>query len=510
MESNPSRFEFLNDCRKKRMNWSELIARITTIAHSGSGCGDPVITDICYDSRFVKNGAIYVAIPGFKVHGDNFIAEAVKNGAAAIVSAHKQEGCGVPWAQVTDPRTIPAKLAKYLFEIDFSQMMMVGITGTNGKTTTGHLWRSLLRELYGAAYCWMIGTIVYEMGDIVVEANRTTPEGVDLLRSMGTSEIAPRAIVMEVSSHALALERVSEFLYDIAIFTNLTQDHLDFHLDMKSYYEAKKILFVRHLKHTGIAVVNIDDVWGRRLAEELKECQCVSFGTASDAICRIVRMDCAFNGTAVEVEYQGGRYAFKSDLIGRFNGYNISGLIAGALGKNIDPAVIQKALSMQVGVLGRMQLVVVDLPITVIVDYAHTPDALENILSTARELTTGALVCVFGCGGDRDRTKRALMAAAVAEFADEAVITSDNPRSESPPAIIEDILGGMPLDFPHTTIIDRREAIRKAMRTAKSGDCIVVAGKGHESYQEICGTKHHFSDVETIQELAIEIKGGRI
>ncbi len=487
------------------MNFSELVKRINATAIGGEG--DPVISDIVYDSRAVKPGAIYVAIPGFKAHGDSFIASAVEKGAVAVISENPQPSCTVPWAQVHDARMVPARLARHLFSVDFNSILMVGITGTNGKTTTAHLWRNLLRLTYGPACCWMIGTIVYEMGDVVVEANRTTPEGVDLLRSMGTAQPAPEALVMEVSSHALALARVAEFVYDIAIFTNLTQDHLDFHKEMDAYYEAKKLLFTQHLKTDGVAVVNIDDSWGRRLASELSRAQVVSFGESADAVCRIMKMDCGFDGTSVTLDFKGDEYLFVAGLVGRFNAYNMTGVIAGALAKGIDPAIIQASLSAQHGVPGRMERVPVDLPFSVVVDYAHTPDALVNVLSTARELTKGNLSCVFGCGGDRDRTKRPLMAEAVAAHADEAVITSDNPRSESPKAIIEEILGGIPLDFPHTTIADRREAIKKAMRTARPGDCVVVAGKGHETYQEIAGVKHHFSDVETVLELAIELKG---
>jgi len=486
------------------MQWRELISEID-IQENGGGA-DPCITDVTCDSRCVAAGAVYVAIPGRTVHGDSFIAEAVGRGAAAVVSVNAQPACGVPWIRVDEPRKAAGRLAKKLWNVRWDDMITVGITGTNGKTTVAHLFHHLFCNTFGADRSWMLGTITYSMGAHSRPSSYTTPESVDIFRFIGRAAVRPRALTMEVSSHALALDRVEGFYYDIAVFTNLTQDHLDFHSDMESYYQAKKKLFRDHIKQGGTAVINIDDPWGMRLAEELRDVRRVTFGGNGRSMVRIMNHSCTWGGTEVEINEEGETVKVQSRLSGLFNVYNLVALWAGARALGRTSEEIRESIRTATPVTGRMQRVHIPTQYTMVVDYAHTPDALEKVLAAARPLTKGKLICVFGCGGDRDRTKRPFMAEAVAKNADEAVVTSDNPRSEEPAAIIREILTGMPLDFPHHVEPDRRMAIRKAMTMARAGDCIVVAGKGHETYQEVKGVRHHFDDAEVIAELGAELK----
>ncbi|MCL2218522.1 MAG: UDP-N-acetylmuramoyl-L-alanyl-D-glutamate--2,6-diaminopimelate ligase [Chitinispirillia bacterium] len=464
-----------------------------------AGDDNPVVSDVVYDSRCVRPGAVYVAIPGIKAHGDTFIEPAIKSGAAAVISENRQEGISAPCAVVKDIRTAPGVLGKALWGIDLPGMTTVGVTGTNGKTTTAYLFKYLLDCFAGGDRVWMFGTVENCLGSERVAATHTTPESVDIFRLISEAKVTPKAISMEVSSHSLALNRVAGMEFDVAVWTNLTQDHLDFHGSMENYYQAKKLIFVDYLKGRGCAVINVDDEYGGRLAGELKGmCRVLTYGRAEDADVRIAGSKCDWSGTAVDIVYDGCEYGFTSLLRGAFNVYNMTAMIAGAFSLGIGHEIIAAALAATRVVSGRMDKVEIDAPFTVIVDYAHTPDALVNILKTSSDLTSGRLICVFGCGGDRDRTKRPLMAKAVAQNCDMAVVTSDNPRSEKPDAIIAEIVKGMPLDFPYTVVADRREAINSALRSAKPGDCVVIAGKGHETYQEICGTRYHFDDREEV------------
>jgi UDP-N-acetylmuramoyl-L-alanyl-D-glutamate--2,6-diaminopimelate ligase len=275
---------------------------------------------------------------------------------------------------------------------------------------------------------------------------------------------------------------------------------------MENYYQAKKRLFIDFLKKDGCCVVNIDDPYGRRLVQEIGGRHRVTFGKSAGADVRIIDAECSWDGTTIELDARGKRLRIASALRGCFNVYNMTGLCAGAVALSFDEKGIERAFASVETVEGRMDRVMLDAPFSVIVDYAHSPDALVNILQTSRPLTKGKLICVFGCGGDRDRTKRPLMGKAVADFSDEAVVTSDNPRSERPESIIEEILAGMPLDFPHRVIADRRQAVRKAMEIARPGDCVVIAGKGHETYQEIKGVRYPFNDRDIAVEMYKAIK----
>ncbi len=468
---------------------------------ASGGSGDPGITDICYDSRKVSKGSLYIAIPGTKVHGDNFINEALAKGALAVISQNAQTKLSVPWFQVKNPRLAPGKLGAALWNVDLKKSSVVAITGTNGKTTTAHLFEKLLQQRFQSNKVWMFGTIDYHIDGQCHPADHTTPESLDIFRFIGNSSCKPDGVVMEVSSHSLALDRIAGLCYDCTVWTNLTQDHLDFHIDMESYYLAKKRLFTEYMKPDGCSVINIDDPFGKRLATEITCGRIITFGQSEKAQVRINSWHCDWNGSRVEISSNGWVRTFESCLRGFFNVHNMSAMIAGGIGLGYTPAQISDALLGIATVPGRMERVCIDAPFTVIVDYAHTPDALVNILNTARPLTEGSLICVFGCGGDRDKSKRPIMGSAVAKYADQAIVTSDNPRSERPRKIIDDIITGIPLDFPHICIEDRREAIEAALKRAENGDSIVIAGKGHEDYQEVNGVRHHFNDKEVVIEV---------
>jgi UDP-N-acetylmuramoyl-L-alanyl-D-glutamate--2,6-diaminopimelate ligase len=469
------------------------------------GTGNPAIAGIGCDSRAVNKGDLFVAIPGTRLQGDSFVAEAAARGAAAVISMHEPGVSTLPWVKVENPRFALGVLGKTFWSVKTDEMELAGITGTNGKTTTAHLFKKLFEQRFGAERVWMFGTIDYQLGTTRVVADHTTPESLDMFRLVGSAAARPQAMVLEVSSHSLALDRVGGLAFDVAVFSNLTQDHLDFHKSMEQYYLAKKRLFTDFLKKDGWSVVNIDDAYGERLVREIGGKRCITFGKSANADVRIVNAECSWDGTRVELAVKGKTVRVKSALRGGFNVYNMTGLYAGAVALSFDHASIEQSFAAIETVPGRMDRVAIDAPYAVIVDYAHTPDALVNILQTSRSLTKGKLLCVFGCGGDRDRTKRALMGKAVADFSDEAVVTSDNPRGERPEAIIDEVLRGMPLDFPHTVIADRRLAIRKALETARAGDCVVVAGKGHETYQEIKGVKYPFNDKEVVNDLYREL-----
>jgi UDP-N-acetylmuramoyl-L-alanyl-D-glutamate--2,6-diaminopimelate ligase len=485
------------------MLWNDLKKHVDV--ESTGGDADPDITDVTCDSRSVTPGALYVSIPGFKSNGDTFIPDAIAKGASAIISENHQKTCSIPWAQVANTRKALGIVSREVWKVDLSDILFVGITGTNGKTTTAYLFQNLFSRIFGRNLAWMFGTIQYSTGKACSEASRTTPESSDVFRQIGRSFEKPRSIVMEVSSHSLALNRIAGIGYDCAIWTNCTQDHLDFHKSMEAYYQAKKLLFTQYLKKNGKAVINIDDPWGRRLACELPGVEKITYGQSEDAVVRIVRGDSSDKGTEIDLRIGEKTSNYSSKLAGHFNIYNMTALAAGAYALSIDAGTAAECLKSMEVVPGRMDRVPLEAGFSVFVDYAHTPDALENVLSTARKITGKKLICVFGCGGDRDKIKRPLMATAVADNCDEAIITSDNPRSENPDLIIRDILKGMPLDFSHIAIVDRKEAIKRALLDAKDGDCIIVAGKGHENYQEVKGVRSHFDDKETIRELFEEV-----
>ena len=440
------------------------------------------------DSRKVERGDCFVAVPGFKQDARRFIPDAVARGAGLVVT----EGEAVPGlavAQVLVPATRPAlaRLAAAYYGHPSRALTLVGITGTNGKTTTSYLVDALLRP---AGPTGILGTIQYVVGDEVRPAGQTTPEALEIEAMLATMrDRGVSGVTMEVSSHALALSRVDGLAFDVGVFTNLTQDHLDFHGSLEEYGRAKRRLFellAASPKRRRTAVVNGDDPWGGRMVDGL-DLEVLRFGLGAANHVRAARFTSSLDGIHMHVETPRGGVDVESPLIGEHNVMNLLGAVGVGLGLGLEPRAIARALGGVSAVPGRFEQVRAGQPFLVIVDYAHTPDALERVLATARKITAGRLGVVFGCGGDRDRTKRPIMGEIAARLADRVWITSDNPRSEDPAAIIEEIEKGVrrvcAAPDRYAMVADRRAAIFAALSWAAAGDAIVIAGKGHETYQ---------------------------
>jgi UDP-N-acetylmuramoyl-L-alanyl-D-glutamate--2,6-diaminopimelate ligase len=466
------------------------------------------VTALAYDSRQVVPGTVFVAVQGTRADGAAYAPDAMTRGAVAIVaSSPAPAGTAVPWIRVTDDRLALAVLADWFHGHPSQALTVVGTTGTNGKTTTSYLVRAILEQ--AGLPCGLVGTVHYSVGAALYDAPRTTPESLDLqalFRRM--VEAGARACSMEVSSHALALRRVDGTRFAAAIFTNLTQDHLDFHGDMAQYFAAKRRLF--DLLPAGApAVVNLDDVYGRRLAAELPGV--VTFGIDPAATVHPVGVVPSFAGLTFDAVTPAGRIPIRSRLTGPFNLSNLLGAIAASVAIGVPAEAITGGLAALTAVPGRLQVVSdPDDDVTVIVDYAHTDDALRNVLEAVRPMVTGRLVTVFGCGGDRDRTKRPLMGAMAARLSDAIVVTSDNPRSEDPERIVDDIVAGVTqVATPWTRDTDRRRAIDSAVEGARAGDVVVVAGKGHEQYQVIGSQSVPFDDVAVSREALARRRAAR-
>ena len=476
-----------------------------------AGRADLTVTGITHDSRAVASGAVFVAIRGHRADGATFAEEAMRRGAAAIVAeTPAPDGAKVPWIRTPDARLALAELAGIFYEHPSESLKVVGVTGTNGKTTSTYL----LAAVFDAAgqTCGRMGTVTVRVGPDAADerdASHTTPEAPDVQRLMREMiQRGCKACAMEVSSHALVLHRVAGVRFAAAIFTNLTRDHLDFHVDMKQYFAAKKQLF-EMLPAGAPAVVNIDDPWGQELASALP--RVITYAINRQADWRAVSIQSTLEGLAFQIERNGGTpLPIRTPLVGRPNVYNILGVSAAASALGLPDSAIESGMARLEGVPGRFQVVSATTDdVRVVVDYAHTDDALKNLLETARPLTSGRLVTVFGCGGDRDKTKRPLMGAVAARLSDVVVLTSDNPRSEDPLRIIEEIKRGIvpPVDpgapkRPTTPLLvnaDRRRAIEQAIRSAQPGDLVIVAGKGHEKYQVIGDRTIPFDDVEIAQ-----------
>lgn len=495
------------------MTLGELVAAVDSLATDAaatvaeSGRSADHVTGVVHDSRAVARGAVFVAVPGQRVDGASFASEAVRRGALAIVAeSPAPEGIGVPWLTTERARRALADLAGAFHDHPSRRLTVVGVTGTNGKTTTTYL----LTSVFDAAG-WptgRLGTVSFRVGPTAADeqvASHTTPEADEIQQMLARMiDRGCRAAVMEVSSHALALDRVAGMTFTAAIFTNLTRDHLDFHGDMPRYFAAKRRLFDM-LAPEGVAVVNIDDPRGVELAADLPHV--VTFAIDKPADVRAVRIDYSLEGVAFEVETPQGPIAIRSPLIGRPNVANILGVVAVAVALGLPRDAIEAGIAGLDHVPGRFELVSTSADdIRVAIDYAHTDDALKNVLETVRPLAPGRLVTVFGCGGDRDRSKRPLMGAVARRLSDFVVLTSDNPRSEDPERIIDEIVRGLDptpepgaprrSDTPYLRIKDRREAIDRTIRTATPGDFVLIAGKGHEKYQVIGERTFPFDDVE--------------
>ncbi len=493
------------------MTLRELLGGVRGIASPGS-VGDATVSAVAYDSRQAGPGSVFVALRGVKADGAAFVRDAVKRGAVAVVSeSERPDGITVPWIRVDDARLALAGLSAEFYGHPSEDLTLVGITGTNGKTTTSYLLTSIFEA--AGMKSGRIGTVGYRIGDREIEAARTTPEAPELqgmLRDMVTQGCA--ACVMEVSSHALSLRRVDHLRFAAAIFTNLTRDHLDFHRDMEEYCRAKRRLF-ELLPDEGFGVANVDDRRGAEFVAAAR--RPVTYAIDAPADVRPGPLSYSLEGLSFEARTPRGTLRLRSSLVGRPNAYNMLAAVAAAMALDLPFSAIEEGISNLADVPGRFQVVSgAGDDVRVVVDYAHTDDALKNLLETARPLATGRLITVFGCGGDRDRTKRPLMGAVAARLSDLVIVTSDNPRSEDPDQIIEEVKRGIvipadrtppkgqpaPKSTPCLAIVDRKEAITQAVREARSGDLVLIAGKGHEKYQQIGDRTLPFDDVEVARE----------
>jgi UDP-N-acetylmuramoyl-L-alanyl-D-glutamate--2,6-diaminopimelate ligase len=471
------------------MRLGELVAELPEARVLGDG--EVEITDLAYDSRKGGPGTLFFCVPGAKVDGHEFAPRVVEEGTSALVVERELTDLAVPQVVVGDSRAAMAPLAARFWGDPTAELRMVGVTGTNGKTTTAFLAREILK---GANFpCGLLGTVKQIVGGVEKEVVRTTPEAIELQRTFRQMlEGGDEACAMEVSSHAMALHRADAIHFEVAIFTNLTQDHLDFHGDMEHYFLAKRKLFETG---PGTAIVNVDDPYGQRLAEEF---ECVTFsaeGAEADYSARKVEFD------ASGATFSVGEMRLRTGLPGHFNVANALGAFAAAEAMGVGAEIAAAGLARAARVPGRFEPIDEGQGFSVLVDYAHTPDSLENVLRAARRLTSGRLISVFGAGGDRDRDKRPKMGRAGAELSDLTVITSDNPRSEDPEAIVAEVAAGAEGPSELEVVVDRREAIALALGRAGPGDTVVIAGKGHEQGQEFeGGRKVPFDDREVARE----------
>lgn len=506
------------------MQLSELAEAVGGVKRSGAATRDPSIESIEIDSREVEPGALFVALVGEQFDGHDFVDAAIDAGAVAAV-VESGRGDAFEWRgpvlEAEDTRRVLGPLAAEFFDQPSRSLDVVGITGTNGKTTTTYILQSIFRA--AGRSVGRIGTVDYQWGDRRIEGPNTTPESLVLqrlfeqMRSDGVE-----TVVMEVSSHGLATHRLRGTAFDFGVFTNFSQDHLDFHGDLETYREVKRSLFVERLPESAgtnapTAVLNTGDATGRIFARDVESVESVDGvtfrvgGEEADVVAAVESR--SLEGTELEIDHRAGSVEIDSPLLGDFNVENTVAAAATALAAGIDATDVARGIEQLPGIPGRLERVEgPEGSPEVFVDYAHSPDALRRVLETLRPLTSGELIVVFGCGGDRDRDKRPEMGRIARECADRAVVTSDNPRSEQPRAIIEEILRGMDRregdgtaadDSERIVEVERRRAIDRAIRTAGKGDAVLIAGKGHEPYQEIGGERRPFDD-RTQAERALE------
>ena len=475
------------------MKLKELLRDIPVLAMTA----DPEmeIKNICYDSRTVEEGDLFVAVEGFKSDGHRFIPMAVEKGAAAVLCSREPEGA-VPCVLVENTRRGLALVSAAYFGYPAKKLKMIGITGTNGKTSSTMLTKHVLEDCLNARV-GLIGTISNWIGDREVPTERTTPESYELQKLLAQMvEAGCSHAVMEVSSHALALDRVAGIEFEAGLFTNLTQDHLDFHETMENYADAKAMLF--SVSRRG--AVNLDDAWSAYMINRAA-CPMMGYsaaGKGGELTAEDIRLSAG--GVKFTACFAGEKVPVSLAVPGKFSVENALTSLAAGLMLDIPLAQAAEALGRCSGVKGRVEVVPTPGDYTIIIDYAHTPDALEKVLQTMKAVSCGRLVALFGCGGDRDGTKRPIMGRIAAENADLAIVTSDNPRTEDPEAIIADIMAGIPEGAAVKMISDRREAIYWAIDHHEAGDVIVLAGKGHETYQEICGVKYPMDEREIVAE----------
>ena len=456
--------------------------------------GDVECSGICYDTRTMVPGCLFVALPGYKTDGHKYIAQALEQGAGGVLCQHPPEGEG-PWLVTPDARAALAAVSANWFGHPARDLTLLAVTGTNGKTTTTYLLKAMLEGVLGARV-GLIGTNQNMVGEEVLPAHRTTPESYEvqqLLREM--ADAGCTHVVMEASSHALVLHRLDGLRFRAGIFTNLTQDHLDFHGTMEAYRDAKGLLF----RQSDTAVLNLDDEAGRYFARTVAVPRLTYSERRDEADLTAKNLRLFPDRVEFEAVAEGAISRVRLPIPGGFTVYNALGVLTCGLALGLPLADCADALAKAPGVKGRIEVVPVPADFAVIIDYAHTPDALENILTTVRDFTAGRVICLFGCGGDRDRTKRPQMGAIAGSLADVAVVTSDNPRTEEPEAIIRDILPGLEGTAAEVVVEpDRRAAIRRALSLAKPGDTVVLAGKGHETYQEVGTRVLHLDEREEV------------
>lgn len=483
------------------MKLKALLAKIPGLSVPDHPALEMEVKGLTTNSHACQAGDVFLGMPGTRVDGGDFWESAIASGAiAALVSPQAAaktptgKACVIP---VANMQQACAQVATAFYGDPAAQLKLAGVTGTNGKTTTTHLIEFFLSQ--APIPTALLGTLYARWPGFQQTAIHTTPFALELQEQLAQAVSAGcEAAVMEVSSHALAQGRVTGCLFEVAVFTNLTQDHLDYHKDMEDYFNAKALLFSPdYLK--GRAIVNLDDPYGRRLIERLQPEQVWTYST-QESSADLWTSDIVYEPAGVKgrLHTPQGEIEFSSPLVGQFNLANLLAAVGAALHLGVELRVIVEKLPQFVGVPGRMERVQVSpqQEMTVIVDYAHTPDSLENLLKAARPFIPGRMICVFGCGGDRDRTKRPIMGKIAAQLADVAVVTSDNPRTEDPERILQDILAGIPDTVEPMVIGDRAEAIRRAIHLAQPGDGVLIAGKGHEDYQILGTEKIHFDDRE--------------
>ena len=494
------------------MQLKELLNQIPALRIEGSL--DREVAGIVYDSRRVTPGMVFVAIPGAHQDGHDFIHSAIDRGAAAIIC--ERNGFSSPRAtkiKVPDVREALARAAASYYRHPSTKLQVIGVTGTNGKTTVAFMVKEMLEA--AGVKTGLLGTVRYEIGDRVIPAQRTTPEALEIQQMMAQMVSSGcRACVMEVSSHALEQKRVAGVEFDVAIFTNLTQDHLDYHGTMENYLAAKRKLFTKTANGSkrGTVVINIDDACGAQLVDQSDAEVKLTYGIHGAASIRATKIQLGPDASAFTLETPKKTFACKLPLIGRHNIYNALAATGAACALEIEPAKIQSALNRMPPVPGRLESVLSRQPFAVFVDYAHTDDALHNVLTTLREITPGRLLLLFGCGGSRDSGKRLKMGRVAAELADFTLITSDNPRKESPAGIAAQIEEGFRAvkQVDYAVELDRQRAIAEIISMARRGDTVLLAGKGHETYQEFEDTVVPFDDRVHAREALENLKpGGR-
>ncbi|MGG0049752.1 UDP-N-acetylmuramoyl-L-alanyl-D-glutamate--2,6-diaminopimelate ligase [Bacillus atrophaeus] len=487
------------------MKLTKLLTYLTT-EPSVNDFHDPDITSIEMDSREVKTGSLFVCVKGYTVDGHDFAQKAVENGASAIV-AERELDVNVPVTIVRNSQRALSVLSDAFYGQPTKQLQLIGITGTNGKTSTSHMVDEILKK--AGKRTGLIGTMYIKINEETFPVKNTTPESVTLqktFKKMNDNHVD--TAIMEVSSHALSMGRVHGCDYDIAVFTNLTQDHLDYHKTMDEYRQAKSLLFSQlggafnHEKPKR-AILNADDE-ASAYYEKVTAAHISTYGIKNDADVMAKHIKTTAQGTSFELVTNKGTKPITISLVGQFNVYNVLAAVATCIAAGIPFETVAEAVKELHGVRGRFELVNKNQEFPVIVDYAHTPDSLENVLKTCKDMTEGKVFVVVGCGGDRDKTKRPKMAKIAVQLADEPIFTSDNPRSEDPLAILRDMEAGVENEYYHS-IANREQAIFFAIANARKGDVVLIAGKGHETYQQIGAETFDFDDAEVAARAIVEL-----